>query len=418
MNSATPTTRNPAPLPFTFKEAAKLPWLFVSSLLEPFTCRDAQAFYARQITCIKQDGLHGYLWNIGKKACGWAKERPVDALVLTGSALLNHVDLKQGGAVVYALVKTVTVYKDVKSAYLIAPSILSLLPKRLLTPIVCSSVTVCFLAALPTVSGHDWGSLADARSYYRGSPCAENPWKALMTPVTKCLESGGSLDECRVHLPQTTVNDLYVFTRHPSSDKTLDPVSIVKVNEKGDFCFYLALSKTSQFTKTCFTSLSDPNSRTIERVTSMSIEKLHEGLKPGQSVVHVGMQLLSSQARGNSCGSFDTREQAYELGDTPVCLLTSVKSGGEVSQLCWNPSKPESMILKKLDGGISLEQDGDKPVSLFIKNPKKLGLETGPEKTPEAPCQEKAKGFSLLQALTWWWTQTTPCELPDAEKDL
>jgi len=179
-------------------------------------------------------------------------------------------------------------------------------------------------------------------------------------------------------------------------------------------CFYSALSGQTDVTRTCFTDLGNPNTRTVERVEEMFLSEAHEGLEPGQSVQHIGMF-----KDAKACGFFHEVKSNFNLGDNPVCLLTSLKPRDTVSQVCFDPSHPESVVLKPMQG-ISLSHPGDEPVSIVIEKPEELGLNLEPDVVENTDCSigpEGTKGVTIWGAMRWWWTQKTPCdEIHDIEQ--
>lgn len=144
----------------------------------------------------------------------------------------------------------------------------------------------------------------------------------------------------------------------------------------------------------------------------MNLRNAHEGLEPATSFRHMGLHLNDLRFGSKSCGTFHERPADYKLGEETACVLTAMTSQGEVSQMCFDPQQPESMTLKKTDS-IALEFKADgKPVSIIVKDPKKLGLNVDPDQKKVASmCDVPSPkpSLSLWSALKMWWNQETPC---------
>jgi hypothetical protein len=218
-------------------------------------------------------------------------------------------------------------------------------------------------------------------------PTYGDAWKTVMSPVSKCLYAGGSLEQCQRQIPDSHSiydlgKDMYAFTRHASANAELDPVSIVQLDGQKT-CFLTALDTKSPVTKTCFDSLTNLDTRSVEVVPDLSLLRAHEGLQPGQSVRHVGLHLLYGGSHSASCGHFSQASAKYELGEKPACLLTALRPGGDVTQMCFDPNNPETLTVKPVEGiSLNFEDNGGKPVSIVIKDPSKLGLNVKPEIVP------------------------------------
>lgn len=398
----------------SWTDMAKLPVDFVTTLTEPFTGEAAQRFYMRQWTQIRENGLTSCVWQVARNVGHAVKEHPLDAVCLTGGIFLGCASTENSLTPLAALVTTTAVsVKNGKSVKSIADSIDgSTLARKTIKVVIISGAIIYVFSNIPTAAALEWNSVADAKAHYSGEQCADDPWKDLMTPASQCVREGGSLQRCRDFITDQTETDLYVFTRHPTSEPGMDPVSITKLHVD-QTCFLSALGKTSDVTKVCFPNLSDPSIRTTERLDGMILQDAHQGVGPGQSVQHIGMRRIQD---GRQCGFFHNTQANNDVGGQPTCLLTSLKKSGDVSQICFDPKSPESLTLKKA-AGISLDNQGDTPVSIVIQNPKALQLDVEADRG-EITCDTelgKQNGFTLWEALSWWWRQKTPCE--DAVQD-
>lgn len=201
-----------------------------------------------------------------------------------------------------------------------------------------------------------------------------------MSDTHNCLKEGKAFGDCAKLVRGAFEKDLYVFTHHPT-----DTVSIVQLGENQKVCFLTALSQDSEVTKTCFTDIHLPETRTTELLAGMKLSRAHEGLSKGHSVRHVG---LHSHSRG--CGSFDEKLAEMNLGDKPSCLLTAFKPDGPVTQTCYNPENPSVVTVKEINGlSLSFTSNGE-PVSIVVNDPKLLGLDPSGEvgSKPDCVCEK------------------------------
>ncbi len=370
--------------------------LFVTSFLDPLIetytfCKDrVREQGVIQITCNSIQG-------VGRAV----REHPLDAVCLV-TGFLGNVEV---------LLPVVHLVNRVKAAQLMKRMFISdrssSLAARLVT--VTSYGMVAYFVLSPSVAAAlEYNSLADAKKAYPGGPCPSDPWQNLMHPAAECVRQTESLHECQSVIPSQTHNDLYVFTRHLSTQVTMDPVSIINF-AKNMTCFYTSLNETSGVAKTCFPDLNRLDIRTIEQVEGMTLSKAHEGLQPGESVIHIGMQL-----ENQGCGFFSPTVAKTDL-EHGVCLLTSLKPGDSVSQMCFDPQHPESITLKKIEG-IELNHPTEGPVSVLIKDPKAFGLRVEPDRPDCAPDCTLANRLSFWDALLLWWNQEPSCESSKAKE--
>ncbi len=410
--------------PATYKEfsSAELVTSFITTLFEPFIDEGAQSFYRDQIQQIKQDGT-GYLWDKIKRSYQAIKSHPLDAASLATGVIFGHYpDLAEFAPIIPTIIGTLNNTRTSFSWLSFAKSIDGTTITNKGIKLVVAGGAVYLAASIPVASALEWNNLAAAKAHYNGGACPKKPWDTVMTPASSCLKEGKGLEVCRILIPADVKQDLYVFTRHPSSNAGIDPVSIVRLDD-GKTCIQTALTQDSAVTEICFPNLQDPSTRTVKIIENLKLSKAHEGLKPGESVQHIGLHLKGTGFGGEerSCGTFHDASADYNLGEQPICLLTAQNPGEDVTQVCFNPKHPEAITVKKAEEGISLEFTADgKPVSLLIKNPKKMGIDINPDR-PEgsAACPTKP-GFSLWEALGWWWNQKTPCAeiQPEQKKEL
>ena len=389
-------------------QAATVSSHFVGSLFEPFTDTTAQNFYRNQYEQIQQKGIGEYSWEIIKGVGRYAYEKPKHASTLALGAALGWQDPETLNPAFHIALGVVATVKNGQSLNALAETFEG-------SPSLKTGIKVVILcigiSSIPTTEALEWMNVADAKSHYSGGPCSENPWTHLLGPAANCVREGGTLQECRAHITDQTDNDLYVFTRHHSNTSPkLDPVSIVKLHED-QTCFYTNLGKTSLVTRTCFKDIAEISDRTVEEVKDFHLKTFQDGLEPGQSTVHIGMKL---QDGSSACALFHDREATYDLGDKPICVLTTLGKEEPVSQVCFDPQNPESVTLKEGPEEISLDHGGDGPVSLVFTNPKAIGLNPNPDRpVADSTCaldQPSSEGFSIWDALSWWWHQKTPCQ--------
>jgi len=387
------------------KTAGDLSVLFVATLISPATTTEgAKEFYKQtgkavvksvktQIKQIRTDGPLTYTAEKGKSLVRGVIKNPLDTVTFVGGGLLVWTGAGEAIPFLVPCVKGASNLKLGKNLVdLFSPMTVRISSRKLAKLTLYSTVIFCMIA-IPGGEALEWSSYKDARDHYATDKfCVEDPWPTVITPAYRCLHNGKSLEECRALIPsgQTVGDDLYIFTQHPTSDARFNPVSIVKLQD-GTTCFYTSLTVDSPVTKTCFPNMRDLTTRTVEAVPELTLSQAHEGLKPGQSMRHIGLHLKD----GRSCGGFHEMTTNYDdLGEKPICLLTSLKSGGEVTQMCFNPERPESLTLKSSDASLTFDDSDGKPFSLVIRDPKKQGLNVLPDVKPESP-QTKEQDFQL-----------------------
>ncbi|MBN9343209.1 MAG: hypothetical protein BGO76_03810 [Caedibacter sp. 38-128] len=402
----------------SWKQVASIPAHFITSLFEPFTDQDAQTFYNNQLQQIKSNPS-GYMIDTIFAVGRAVKDHPLDAVSFLAGAVVGHTNLGEVPAI-SNLNKAITIAKFTKEGTraVLALQLTSgdtLVKKGMQIAVI--GTTLYFISSVPGADAVEFKSLLDAKKHYSGKTCENQPWGKLMTPASECLHAGKGLQECRALITDQTTSDLYVFTRHPST-QGIDPVSITKLHD-GKTCFYTALEANAPVTETCFDDLTNLDSRTVSVVPEMKLTKAHEGLNPGQSVRHIGLHLKKPTYSSKSCGTFHEHKADYELGEEPSCLLTAIHSQGDVSQMCFDPNHPESLTLKKAEGVELQFQDDGKPVSVVFKNAKKHGLNVDPDQKVEAEvCPDKPQSISLWDAFSWWWNQKTPCDSTPQKQEL
>jgi len=404
-----------------------LPVLFVATLVTPTNnLEDAQQFckaqrkktfetFQEQLAQVKKKGVLGYTGEKVSILLEGIKDHPLDAVVYSGAVLLGWTDVEKSLPVLPLVITTVSNFKLSKDLKVFASSITGeTLPTKVMKMLV-GGTAIYMVASVPVGAALEWNNYAAAKAHYSGGPCPQDPWDTIMTPASACLEEGGSLNECRILIPagKTVGNDLYIFTRHPTTSEGLDPVSVVKLHEEGKTCFHTALTSKSPVTETCFEQLNNPSTRTVRALSDMTLAQAHEGLNAGQSMRHIGLHLNDK----SGCGTFNEASAQYGLGEEPICLLTALKSGGDVTQMCFNPNQPESLILKKNnDVSLTFDSNDPRPVSIVIKRPKEIGLDVGPDipspasiSTPPPLCDNKVEVPSLWEYLKLWWSGKPPC---------
>jgi len=404
------------PKTFSWKEALYLPVLFFKTLAEPFTPPNAFALYRKQIVDVKQEiqskGVRGYIW---KAIC----EKPLDVvskLSLFCTAGVGLAGNHSGGVLVVAstVLKTVDVFgtqivwlqkaaSSVKGDTLVKKSIKATLYGGI----------VYLIASFP-IAAAEWDSLAQAKAHYK-HPCPPSMGNS-MKPAGECLEQvGAKIETCRALLPADATHVVSLFSRHTTKNPELDPVSITKWDESR-VCFYTALDAQSSVTKLCFRDMKNLDNRIVSKASSMPLAQAHAGLQPGDTIVL--LEVTKPEKHPTTCASFIPLQSDNTTPPT-ACVLTALEQGGPVSQICFNPDRPEVMTLKSLPS-VQLQQPGQtEPVSILILNPHEMGLNVA----PDVPCPAQPQGgLSLWGALKMWWTGKSPCDrdLPKsaAEKDL
>jgi len=422
-----------------------VPVLFVATLASPAkTTKGAKEFYKKkgqevieatqsQITQVRTDGLVRYTTTKGKRLVRGMINNPLDTVSSLGGIALVWTGAGETLPLLRPCVIAASNLKFGKGLTTLASSMSMRTRSGKLAKLALYSTAIFCIASVPVGEALEFSSYAQARSHYNGGACESDPWATVMTPTSSCLRTGKSLEECRALIPtgRTVDDDLYIFTRHPTTDNGLDPVSVVKLYG-GKTCFYTALTSGSPVTETCFPSMSDLGKRIVRAVPELTLSKAHEGLKSGQSMRHIGLHLRDN--RGSS-GTFHEMTTGYDLGTEPICLLTALRSGGPVTQMCFNPNQRESLTLRRNDGtDLTFDDSDGRPFSLVIRDPKKQGLNVQPDvvipeevlvqqnvevekiKVPSptpvvdpVPCPNESEALSFWGAINLWWSGKPPC---------
>ena len=328
---------------------------------------------------LSQDGTLGIMRRVGKAL----RHHPVEAFSLAGSLALGMTNIGESLPLIPVVLATAGAVRNSKALTQLAktfesPSFIDKSIKFALWGLAGYTITYAF--SFPAAAALEWNSAADARDHYSGrGPCL-NQFAQAMSDTHNCLKEGKAFGDCAKLVRGAFEKDLYVFTHHPT-----DTVSIVQLGENQKVCFLTALSQDSEVTKTCFTDIHLPETRTTELLAGMKLSRAHEGLSKGHSVRHVG---LHSHSRG--CGSFDEKLAEMNLGDKPSCLLTAFKPDGPVTQTCYNPENPSVVTVKEINGlSLSFTSNGE-PVSIVVNDPKLLGLDPSGEvgSKPDCVCEK------------------------------
>ncbi|MBA4750313.1 MAG: hypothetical protein H2057_06830 [Alphaproteobacteria bacterium] len=359
--------------------------LFFTSLFEPFIDDKAQAFYQTQKDAIQNQGVFGYGKDFVMTQAQWIRNNPLDAtfdtISLSGIFVFGHTNMAETypqlltAYQALAVARPVTaVLKDISSQ-----DLEKWLPR--LIEASAYSATLYLVAQFPVIAdAASFNSYAEARRAYGGYGCSiDQQILSEASEVAHCLkESGSTLEICQAKLPDHPglTRDLYVFTRHPSvTHPSLDPITVerIAVNQT---CIQSALSPDSPVTQICYTGQLSPTSTfEITRLDGLSLRQGHEGLNSGESARHVGIHHA-----GNSCGLFNKAPASYDLGDKPLCFKSATESGGPVTQLCVDPTRPEVMTVKEVptDSSMVFPKDGS-PAFQVIDSGKTHTLDTAPD---------------------------------------
>jgi len=236
---------------------------FFTTLFEPFIDEKAQSFYCRQAQQFKQNGI-GYIWDKIKRSYQAVKSHPLDAVSLTTGVIIGHYpNLNEFAPFIPKIVQALNNTKVSYSWLSFAKKIDGTTIINKGVKLVVAGGAVYLAASIPVASALEWNNLADAKAHYGGGSCQKDPWDTVMKPASSCLREDKGLQECRILIPADVEQDLYVFTRHPSSNPDIDPVSIVRLQD-GKTCFQTALTEDSSVTEVCFPNLQDPNTRTVK----------------------------------------------------------------------------------------------------------------------------------------------------------
>ena len=386
MVSATVLTATPA---FSTKDNEQSSWswadlasgtlshtkLFFTTLFDPFIGDDAQTFVNNQITALTEDSVEDYVYDKTAKVLTTIKNNPYASLqtTLTLTPVGQYIPLLNFGVNAVANIKQTKMFYDLASTL----NSNNLLNKTLRMALYTGGIYA--LTQIPMAAAHEFNTYTQAKNHYTPGECSRESRQWIM-PIKTCIEKGGSFAECKTQNPYTGNGNTQVdiFTRHLSNTEDFDPVSKVLFGdnyEGGKTCFFTSLNTESKVTKLCFKNLNNPSDRSIE-VVNINLSNAHEGLNSGETGIHVAA--ISSY---NECGYFPPHEKnPTTLEGNPICVLTAIKPGGEVTQICFDPTNPGAVTLKvNEDFGLNFEDNGDnKPVSLIIKNPKKVGLNIEP----------------------------------------
>jgi hypothetical protein len=247
-----------------------------------------------------------------------------------------------------------------------------------------------FVCSVPGAAGYEWNALVEAKEAYSGDVC-DAPLSHNIRNVVQCLLDRHPFKLCHQFKTDDLELDHQEFTQHQSG-------ALSSVEFKGEkVCFLTAQDPQGPVTKTCFPKITDYKDRITELVPNLTLERARDGLAQGTTVIHVAMgkilneaELMYEQVRALSkffqlndignwrpapsrCGTFIETASTTNLPNHAVCLLTALDRNGPVTQTCFNPDNPSQVVVKPIEG-IEMDFPDDKPVSLFIKNPKLLGL--------------------------------------------
>lgn len=333
--------------------------------------------YKNQVQKIQENGLRSFLCDISHKVVRAVKEHPSDVILVCGGVLGSGYFNTRGLEVIaLPIASTIGSLRSCKSILDEAKKMPHDTLVQAAIKCTLAMVPLYIIASIPAAAAKEFNSLSEAREYYNGGPC-QGQLGELMKPAVACLKSEAPLQTCASDIIDT---DIYIFTRHQTSQSELDPVSIVKA-EKGQTCFYTALNADSAVTKTCFADLKTPQIRTTEKLDAFTLTEAHKGINPGQSVKHI-----SIKKDFTSCGAFEEVPAKQDILGETICLLTALEPGGEVTKTCFNPDDPAILTLEKVEG-LTLEfANTGKPVSIVIKDPSRLNLKTKPT-TETCPCE-------------------------------
>ncbi len=359
--------------------------LFLTSLFEPFIDDKAQAFYHTQKEAVQTKGVFGYGKDILITQARWAKENPVDAVFdtisLSGALAFGHTNIAAAYPQLLTAYQALGVARPV-SAILKDASTQDLekwLPRLL--EVSAYSGAFYLISQFPMgANAASFNSYADARRAYGGYGCPiDQRILSEASQVASCLqESGSTLEICQARLADHPglAKDLYVFTRHPSvTHPDLDPVSVTRLDLK-QTCIQSALSPDSPVTQICYEGdLSATSTFNVSRLDDLTLNQGHEGLKSGESARHLGIH-----HNGDSCGLFNKATTSYDLGEKPLCFKSATETGGPVTQLCVDPTRPEVMTVKEVpaDPSMIFPEDGS-PAFQVIDSGKTHALDTTPD---------------------------------------
>jgi hypothetical protein len=359
--------------------------LFLTSLFEPFIDDKAQAFYHTQKEAVQTKGIFGYGKDIVITQARWAKENPVDAVFdtisLSGALAFGHTNIAAAYPQLLTAYQALGVARPV-SAILKDASTQDLekwLPR--LIEVSAYSGAFYLISQFPMgANAASFNSYADAKRAYGGYGCPiDQQIVSEASDVGRCLaEPGSTLEICQAQLADHSglAKDLYVFTRHPSvTHPDLDPVSVTRL-DLNQTCIQSALSPDSPVTQICYEGeLTATSTFNVTRLDDLTLNQGHEGLKSGESARHLGIH-----HEGSSCGLFNKATTSYDLGEEPLCFKSATETGGPVTQLCVDPTRPEVMTVKEVpaDPSMVFPEDGS-PAFQVIDSGKTHVLDTAPD---------------------------------------
>jgi hypothetical protein len=225
-------------------------------------------------------------------------------------------------------------------------------------------------AALDASGIKTYGQLRD---HFNGPACSNDQINGQMYPITRCLSTGRSMQECRDLNTPTSSNDFRVFTVHPTNDANLNPVSTAKFGVQKEVCFMTAMKSGEPVTQTCFHDLANPANHTVTVLPSVTLADAHKGLQPGQS-----MQYFSVSIKDDSCASFKPVQAKYDLGGKPVCMLLKAP-GAEGQQMCFNPANAGEITLRPAPIDLTPMVKDNNPYALVVRDPVETGLVIVPD---------------------------------------
>lgn len=360
------------------------PRLFVSTLFEPFTNEDAQAFLQEQQEQIESRGLVSYTWTHLRALSHHVYEHPLETLSLTGTVALGHVPTEREASLLLLSLSVVDLVKTangIRARSETDPSLVGRVSNRSQF-LGLGIVTIGLLSALPKVGALDWASLQELKNLHPDGVNEKNLNDEMLS-FEACIDETQSLQQCLNKLPSGTV-DAYVLSHHHSG-----VLSNVKFQNETT-CLSIAHQASEAALQVCYNSPTNFTSYTLEPLNI----SLPQELPSGASFVHIEILLENKKPL-----SFlkETRP-SYDLGSKPICILIKATKSAPSLQLCFNPNDAASMTLEKAPEGIHLmSQKG--PVSVIIDNPERFGLNPNQESLECSP-EEKRGGFFNL--FSWW----------------
>ncbi len=350
-----------------WQSVASVPTLFFSTLFEPLNPLTStnRTLLANTVKKIKQDGILGIMRRIGRAI----QDHPADAFFTAGSLALGYTGIEKLSEWIPVAFATVGAVRNGQTLIQLGKSINAQTALERAIKGVFYAVVIAGVCSVPAAQaiGIKYSSVVEAKNKYGGGRCS-GPIDELIRPSASCLQTGNEFEQCRSLVPKNVDSDLYVFTRHPSSNGA-DPVSIVSYGD--GVCFLSALSATENATRICFPNLNDLTNRTVD-VLNITLAQAHKGLDVGYSSRHIAIR-----SDGIGCGNFHDAVAKTPSGDKTVCALSSLKPD-ETSQLCFDRNNPTAVTLAKVMGIDLGVREGGKPVTIIIEDPKSIGLNVSP----------------------------------------